>query len=785
MTPPDAPEPWAPRRPALIAGLIFVAAALTLCWPMLAGQFLTGSDQYLAGYAFRSFAADHFREHGSIPLWNPYLFGGLPFVAAMHGDVFYPTAWLRWVLPVDVAMNLGFAVHIVLAGIAMYALLRGLGRSWAGAVTGGIAYELTGIVAGLVHPGHDGKLFVSALAPLLLLALLRAIRTGRPGSYGAAALVIGLSLHGHPQLSYYLLVAAGLWTLFLVFGDPAGPQGRRWYAPLGAAVGAVVLGFGLYAVQALPFIEYLPFSARGAGAGSGAWEYATAYSMPPDELMSAVLPEFNGVGNHYWGRNFFKLHTEYIGALPLALGAWGIGGHEERRSRLALAGIGVLFLLVSLGGHTPFYRLWYELVPMMNKARAPGSAFYLVALPVVAYAGFGADRLFRGQVPIRRLAVTLGVLGGIALLGVAGVLQGIAEALAAEQQMSTVIQNADALRVGALRLLAIVLLGGGILYAVGQRRLRGAGAVAAVGVAVVADLYSVERRFFDFQGTAAQLFGDDEITTRLRQTPAPYRVWEPKGERFGGLAPYPGAWLMGRKVPTLFGYHGNELRDFDELLGGKNLWLNQLNPVIQDLFAVRYVLLRQPQELPGYHLVLGPVPTTTGGPGVLYEADSTPPYVRLMAGAVKAPDSLAVDIVNEPRFPARTVAVFADTASVTPTDLGGREPDPPLVTASVTAWEPGRIEVGLRGSDTRELYLVVAENWYAGWTATVDRQAVPVHRAHHTLLSTVVPPGAQEVVFEFTALAYRRGKMISLFTLALVLGLMAAPAARLRRSARG
>ena len=90
-----------PQRPALLACLIFAAAVLVLCYPMLGGQFIGGpeSDQYNAGFAFRQFAAEYWRAHHAIPLWNPYIFGGMPFVGGMHGDIFYPTAWLRWLLP--------------------------------------------------------------------------------------------------------------------------------------------------------------------------------------------------------------------------------------------------------------------------------------------------------------------------------------------------------------------------------------------------------------------------------------------------------------------------------------------------------------------------------------------------------------------------------------------------------------------------------------------------------------------------------------------------------------
>jgi hypothetical protein len=337
----SSPDRFQPSRPGLVALAVFIAASLTLCWPVFVGAFLPGSDQYLSGYAFRHFAAEYWREHHAIPLWNPYIFAGMPYVGGMHGDIFYPTAWLRWILPTGTAMGLGFALHFVVAGAAMYAFLRGLRLSWGAAVVGGLAFELSGIVASLISPGHDGKLFTTALAPLLFLALLRAVRAPRVDRFALVALVIGLSLHGHPQLSYYLLVAAGLWTLFLVFGDPERPRGTPRWVPLAAALGAVVLGAGLYTIQGIPFYEYIPYSPRATGASSAGWEYMTAYSMPIDELMSTFLPQFNGIKELYWGQNGFKLHSEYLGVSVLVLAVLGLGGKDQRHIRWAVAGIGV------------------------------------------------------------------------------------------------------------------------------------------------------------------------------------------------------------------------------------------------------------------------------------------------------------------------------------------------------------------------------------------------------------------------------------------------------------
>jgi hypothetical protein len=779
----SSPDRFQPSRPGLLALAVFAVASLTLCWPVLVGGFLPGSDQYLSGYAFRHFAAEYWREHHAIPLWNPYIFAGMPYVGGMHGDIFYPTAWLRWILPTGTAMGLGFALHFVVAGAAMYAFLRGLRLSWGAAVVGGLAFELSGIVASLISPGHDGKLFTTALAPLLFLVLLRAVRAPRVDRFALVALVIGLSLHGHPQLSYYLLVAAGLWTLFLVFGDPERPRGTPRWVPLAAALGAVVLGAGLYTIQGIPFYEYIPYSPRATGASSAGWEYMTAYSMPIDELMSTFLPQFNGIKELYWGQNGFKLHSEYIGVSVLVLAALGLGGKDQRHIRWAVAGIGVFFLLISLGSHTPFYRVWYELMPGMNKVRAPGSAFFLVAFPVCVFAGFGADRVLAGSANRSRLLAGAGVFAVLGALGAVGALQGITEGLAAGSgRIDVALANAGELRLGSLRMLLFAALAGGVFLAVGARRLRGLAAVALVGAVVLADLWSIDRRFVEIEGKSAELFQDDTITRRIKETPMPYRVWQPAGGQIAALAPYPGSWLMGVHVPTLFGYHGNELHAFDELLGGKNLWQNQLSEVMLDLFAIRYVLLRQEQQLPRYHKILEGK-TTVGSDAVLYEADTVPPYVRLMAGAIKVPGEQIPGIVNDPRFPALTVALYDDSSSVSPVDVGNEPPGPPTARAQVTAWEPGRITVAIDGQDARELYLVVSENWYKDWRATVDGRAVVPLAAHSTLLSVPIPPGAKEVRFEVRSDAYRLGRLLTLLSAVIVAGLLVAP--RLGRAKDG
>jgi hypothetical protein len=440
-----------------------------------------------------------------------------------------------------------------------------------------------------------------------------------------------------------------------------------------------------------------------------------------------------------------------------------VGDRSRRRTTLALTGIAGLFLLVAFGGHTPFYTLWYEVMPMMKKVRAPGMAFFLVALPVAVWAGFGADRLLRREVTLKSLAVPAAVLGAVALLGLVGVLGSMGTLFAAEQQVTRLAANAAELRMGALRLLLFTALAGAACWAVSAGKLRGYAAAGILASVVVADLWSVDRRFFDFKPPAAELFADDPITSRLRQEPMPYRVLD------AGV--YPGSVLMAYSIPTVLGYHGNELRFYDDLLGGKNVWRNVANPNLHDLLGVRFLLLPDTQAVPGFHRVTAPTPTRHGSVAVLYERDTVPPYARVVPAAAKLPEDQVVATVTDPRFPVNGVVVFPESASVSPAPIRAGGPDSTGVRATVAQWKPGSMRVALTGRDSVERYLVVSENWYKDWRARIDGRPATVLRGDHALLTVPIPPGAREVALDFESPEYALGKLISLAALLAIAGL--------------
>src|SRR2546422_10536000 len=68
---------------------------------------------------------------------------------------------------------------------------------------------------------------------------------------------------------------------------------------------------------------------------------------------------------------------------------------------------------------SPFFQLWWSVMPLVKKTRAPGMAFFVVAFVCAVFAGLGAERLERRE-GAKALVPWVVVAGAIALLGVTG-----------------------------------------------------------------------------------------------------------------------------------------------------------------------------------------------------------------------------------------------------------------------------------------------------------------------------------------------------------------------------
>ncbi|MBA2688182.1 MAG: hypothetical protein H0U64_08790 [Gemmatimonadaceae bacterium] len=789
-----------PRFAVGIASAVYALATLALAWPALAGKFLVSphSDQYIAGFAFRDFAAQSLRSGNGFPQWNPYLFGGMPFIGAMHGDIFYPTFLLRLIMPTDAAMTLGFAIHLFLAGLFAFLFLRAsfdrdtsaqqnISLGFAACLIGGLAYMLGGQISSLVSPGHDGKLFVSALFPLGLWALIRGVRDGRQWAWGAFALVVGLAvLSPHPQLLQYMLLSSGAYAIFLAVRSVKAGRITSAVAVrrLAFAFGAVLIGGAIGAIQYLPVREYVPWSPRAGGLPD--YSIATSYAWNPEEIFNVYLPQFSGILENYWGRNVIHLHSEYMGAGVLMLmgAAWLGLRASARRSQVVFWSVTlVIALLWAMGSSTPFYRIPYAIVPGTKFFRAPQTVFFVGSLAIAFLAAVGTERLLGRELPKKYLIGWAAFALMVALFASIGGLSSIAMSMAPEQTVDRVVGNASAVIAGSWRSAAFVLLTIGLIVAYHRKRLSVRLAGYALAAIVSLDLWTVIRSYWIFSEPASTIYASDGVIEYLKKQPQPGRVLtlppEGRGQRDPNLT---GDGLMVHGVRIVLGYHGNELGRYDQLSGKIQGYTPILDPLFWRLTNTQYVMtdnggIEQLQK------VAGPARNPSGNDVYLYKTPGDNPFAWVTPAKIRAADLPAVQTLMDRRFDPLSVAIFDSAAAVTPTPNLSKVPAPLPITVTTTSYAPGRIKLKLDTPAPEGSALVVSENYFPGWRATSGGRNLNVGRADFVVIGVELPAGATEVELSFHSAAYDKGKMITLIALGASILLVAAGVFVQRRSA--
>jgi hypothetical protein len=203
------------REPAYCIHLVL--AALFFSPFLLFGHVVAGStDSLLESYPSLLLARLNFL-HGSLGLWNPYVFSGMPRAAEAVPTLFYPEHWILFIVPLRYlfATITFFAfIKFWLVGVAAYHFYCAelLQRRWA--LFASIAFQLSGMTIWLLG------VYVSGLSLMLFYLILLALiwtsaRRSSLANYLLWSLVTTLMLMaGDIALSCYALLAAGILFLY-------------------------------------------------------------------------------------------------------------------------------------------------------------------------------------------------------------------------------------------------------------------------------------------------------------------------------------------------------------------------------------------------------------------------------------------------------------------------------------------------------------------------------------------------------------------------------------------
>ena len=772
------------------------------------GDSLLGTDSFALSYFARNFYTEFVQTHHAFPLWNPLMLGGLPFIDGMHGDIFYPPSLMLFFLNAKTMWAWKMILHVFAAGAFTYLWLRrGLKLSRGPAFFGGLVYMMGADLVSLVYPGGDGKLFVSALAPLVFWMAERAVAEKRLHHFAAFALSITLIiLTSHMQLAYFCIWGVSLYFLFRVWETwRASRSGGEAARLIGLFALAGVLGVGAAAVQVLPPLAYLrEYSQRNDARVEPAQAYAeaTSYSLHPEEIVSLVVPEFigetrAGADPTYWGRNPFKLNHEYAGLIALLLVP--VLFFRRRTPRVwFFSGLAVLSLVYAVGATTPLFHLFY-LIPGVRLFRAPSLIIFLYGLSLATLGALALERLLEWRAAVddhrtvtRYFWIATGVLGVLALLASSGALLGFWKAviynppsggagqLGPAEMLAT---NEPRIAVGFWIAFLLSALTAG--WWMGTRSIAYNARIAVLLIAGVAavDLYRVDRWFIsstltmnrmqDEQGTT---FAADESIAFLQQRQAAGAVF--RAFDLGLWAGMPRSYghndLATHGIEQLGGHHGNEIGRFVKLVGPDGQpdgGLARSNLHMLSTLNVGYILLPQRIQDPQWEEVF------VGSRSAVYRNRNVVPRAFLATSIEVTDDATTLTPMQSPDFngtsPFLTAAI---TGPVTPQ---------PGAQGGVTWRERGINGSSLEVRTDRPALLVITDNWYPMWKATVDGSPVAVERVNYTFRGIAVPAGTHQVEMHYEASNARMPALVSIVLLLALTGIVVAGMLRDRPDAVG
>ena len=320
------------------------------------------SDLILENYVWKRLIREAIQAR-ELPLWNPYLFAGVPFLAAGQHSALYPLSLLFYVLPLSRAYGLFTWLQIGLAGICMYIFARVLRMRRPAALLAGVVYMFSGFF--IVSVVFSMIIAAAAWLPLLLACIEMIVRKQEekgdvrysPVPYVVAgAWVLGVqTLAGHIEITYYTLLVAGFyaaWRLLQLWRRLGTPRPALRLAAWLLVM--IALGLLLGAVQLMPLYELVSSSFRQ---GSVGYSEVVGWAWPSRQILTFFVPDIFGNPSHHaywdlWSRTW-QTPVNVAGESVRAID-WGVKNYVEGGNY-----VGILTMLLAVVSVTSlFMRRW-------------------------------------------------------------------------------------------------------------------------------------------------------------------------------------------------------------------------------------------------------------------------------------------------------------------------------------------------------------------------------------------------------------------------------------------
>ncbi len=503
--------------------------------------------------------------------------------------------------------------------------------------------------------------------------------------------------------------------------------------------------------------------------GTGSAVYETLSSMAGEQTAE----QFSRNATTYWGPQPFLSGPVYFGIILMLLSIMGLFliRHPLKWVLFALALFGIM---LSWGKHfSAFNYFLFDHLPMYNKFRTPSMAMVIPGLMFAVLGLWTLNEYLSGEYEEKTLLEVLKksliITGGIVVLfgfgsrmfmdfkgpNDAQLQQQLVQMTGGNEQVGAkiyqaIVEDRPGLATkDGLRSLAILLLGGGLLWMFSKRRLDGQKTAIALSVLMAIDLLSLGTRYLNSGNymTADEFeaqFQPRAADQQIKQDPDPYyRVLDLTRD------PYNDA--MGAYHHKLVGgYHPAKMEPYQDLIthqlsGGK------MNAEVLNMLNTKYILYGD-EGKPD----IQPNPMACGNAWFVQEVkvvnDANEEMLALNAGNFGD-----TAMVNNP-FRARQMAV------VQKKHWSGQQNTFTVdSSAGIRLTKYGLNDLSFESNNAAPGFAVFADVYYPlGWKAFVDGKETPIVKTDYLLRGLLLPAGKHTVEFRFHPDTYFKWNMPSL-----------------------
>ena len=781
--------------PHVIAVLIFIVISLAYFYPLLEGKKLEQSDIT----QFRGMAKEivDFREEtGEEALWTNSMFGGMP---AYLISVRYTFNLVRYV---DQLLSLGIprpAKYLFLSLVGFYILLLAFGVNPWFSIAGAIAFGFSTYFFIIEAAGHNTKAHAMSYMAPLIAGIVLTFRGRLFLGCALTGLFLALQIYtNHLQITYYTLLIVIVFGAFELTKSIRERTVKEFFRKILILTIPVLLAVGTNFTNMYLVWEYGRYSMRGPSELTSNQELRTSgldkdyilddYSYGVAETMNLFIPNFKGAASSwdlgtdsevyrvlseqgiqgareitssvpaYWGTQRFTAGPVYIGASVIFFFVLGLLVLKGRYKWWLLAAT-LLSITLAWGKNFMFLsELFIDYFPGYDRFRTVSMILVMAQLTIPLLAILGLREVVLSEKPVKikdQLKKALYIVGGVALiftllpgaiLSFTGEIDQQLLAMGWPDFLVDALQKdrLSMLRSDAFRSLIFVLLGGGLVWLFLLKKISVKWMGFAVAFLFLVDLWPVGKRF---------LSNDDFVTERrltqtflkseadvviLQDNDIHYRVYNTTRSPFNDA-------ITSYYHKSIGGYHGAKIGRYQDLIDHH---LSRNNMKVLNMLNAKYFIQAgqngQPQPF-----------RNPGALGNAWFIDS----VRIVENADQEIAALhdfnpASEAIMDSRFEDFIAGVFEnsqDADSITGTneyiELQDYSPNR-LIYNSVTE---------------KERIAVFSEIYYdAGWRVFINGEPAEHFRVNYILRAMVVPPGNNEIEFEFRPRGYYAGEWVSL-----------------------